>query len=80
VIARVNDPRSHPTDLLGIAPTVSATAASWPDRARSAGARDDPLLLELKKENLEIVEITIGAKDVWAARRSARLGCPKDRA
>ena len=43
-IARVNDPRNQPYfDLLGISPTVSATASIMgADRARGSRARPDP--------------------------------------
>src|SRR5712691_11326311 len=63
VIARVNDPRNQPYfDLLGIAPTVSATAAIMGLIEHEVPEHGLIHLLELKKENLEIVEITVGDK------------------
>src|SRR3954449_12562728 len=61
VIARVNDPRNQPYfDLLGIAPTVSATAAIMGLIEHEVPEHGLIHLLELRKENLEIVELTVG--------------------
>ena len=57
-IARVNDPRNQPYfDLLGITPTVSATASIMGLIEHEVPEHGLIHLLELRKENLEIVEI-----------------------
>ena len=61
VIARVNDPRNGVYfDLLGISPTVSATGSIMALIEHEVPEHGLIHLLELKKENLEIVEVTIG--------------------
>src|SRR4051794_922276 len=61
VIARVNDPRNQSYfDLLGISPTVSATASIMALIEHEVPEHGLIHLLELKKENLEIVEVTVG--------------------
>jgi trk/ktr system potassium uptake protein len=61
VIARVNDPRNQPYfDLLGLAPTVSATATIMGLIEHEVPEHGLIHLLELRKENLEIVELTVG--------------------
>jgi trk system potassium uptake protein TrkA len=61
VIARINDPRNQPYfDLLGISPTVSATGAIMALIEHEVPEHGLIHLLELRKENLEIVELTIG--------------------
>jgi trk system potassium uptake protein TrkA len=61
VIARVNDLRNQPYfDLLGISPTVSATASILGLIEHEVPEHGMIHLLELRKENLEIVEITVG--------------------
>ena len=76
VIARVNDPRNQAHfDLLGISPTVCATLEHHgADRARGARSTSLVHLLELRKENLEIVEVQIdeGSPSARQARRAAR--------
>src|SRR5579871_2222421 len=60
IIARVNDPRNQPYfDLLGITPTVSATASIMGLIEHEVPDHGLIHLLELRKENLEIVEITV---------------------
>src|ERR1700759_2660390 len=60
-IARVNDPRNQLYfDMLGIAPTVSATASIMGLIEHEVPQHGLIHLLELKKENLEIVENSIG--------------------
>jgi trk system potassium uptake protein TrkA len=60
-IARVNDPRNQPYfDLLGITPTVSATASIMGLIEHEVPEHGLIHLLELRKENLEIVELTVG--------------------
>ena len=63
VIARVNDPRNQAHfDLLGISPTVSATQSIMAMIEHEVPEHELIHLLELRKENLEIVEVQI-AKD-----------------
>src|ERR671937_2626209 len=60
VIARVNDPRNEPHfDLLGISPTVSATSMVLALIEHEVPRHDLVHLLELRKENLEIIEVQI---------------------
>jgi trk system potassium uptake protein TrkA len=77
VIARVNDPRNQPYfDLLGISPTVSATAAIMGLIEHEVPDHGMIHLLELKKENLEIVEILIGDKDACAGKKIGQVALP----
>src|SRR5213595_3126051 len=60
VIARINDPRNQPYfDLLGISPTVSATGSIMALIEHEVPEHGLIQLLELRKENLEIVEVSI---------------------
>jgi trk system potassium uptake protein len=60
VIARINDPRNQSYfDLLGISPTVSATGAMLALIEHEVPEHGLIQLLELRRENLEIVELTI---------------------
>ena len=60
VIARVNDPRNQAHfDLLGISPTVCATSSLLALVEHEVPEHDIVHLLELRKENLEIVEVQI---------------------
>src|SRR5256886_12122131 len=60
VIARTNDPRNQPYfDLLGISPTVSATASIMALIEHEVPEHGLIHLLELRKENLEIVELIV---------------------
>ena len=78
LIARVNDPRNQPYfDLLGISPTVSATAAIMGLIEHEVPEHGMIHLLELKKENLEIVEIMIGDKDVCAGKTIGEVALPE---
>jgi len=77
VIARVNDPRNQAHfDLLGISPTVSATRGLMALIEHEVPEHDLVHLLELRKENLEIVEVIID-EGAAASRRST---CPRARA
>jgi trk system potassium uptake protein TrkA len=72
VIARINDPRNQPYfDLLGISPTVSATGAIMGLIEHEVPEHGLIHLLELRKENLEIVELTI---DDHANSQGKRVG------
>jgi trk system potassium uptake protein TrkA len=77
VIARVNDPRNQPYfDLLGISPTVSATASIMALIEHEVPEHGLIHLLELRKENLEIVEITVGDKDACTGKKSGQVALP----
>src|SRR2546421_6260934 len=70
VIARVNDPRNQVHfDLLGISPTVSATRGLMALIEHEVPEHDLVHLLELRKENLEIVEVKIDEGAPAAGRR-----------
>src|SRR5213595_4080966 len=78
VIARINDPRNQPYfDLLGISPTVSATGAIMGLIEHEVPEHGLVHLLELRKENLEIVEITVGEKDVCAGKKISQVALPE---
>jgi trk system potassium uptake protein TrkA len=77
-IARVNDPRNQPYfDLLGITPTVSATASIMGLIEHEVPEHGLIHLLELRKENREIVEITIGDKAACAGKSIRDIELPK---
>jgi trk system potassium uptake protein TrkA len=60
VIARVNDPRNQAHfDLLGISPTICATSNILALIEHEVPEHDLVHLLELRRENLEIVEVQI---------------------
>ena len=78
VIARINDPRNQwYFDLLGISPTVSATGAIMGLIEHEVPEHGLIHLLELRKENLEIVEITVGEKDVCAGKKIGQAALPQ---
>ena len=78
VIARVNDPRNQPHfDLLGISPTVCATSSILGLVEHEVPEHDLIHLLELRKENLEIVEITVGDKDSCAGKKISQVALPE---
>ena len=78
VIARVNDPRNQAHfDLLGISPTVSATRGLMALIEHEVPEHDLVHLLELRKENLEIVEVQIPAGAPAAGKRVERLDLPE---
>jgi trk system potassium uptake protein TrkA len=78
VIARVNDPRNQAHfDLLGIAPTVSATRGLMALIEHEVPEHDLVHLLELRKENLEIVEVQIPDGAPAAGQRVERLKLPE---
>src|SRR5215472_5927210 len=69
IIARVNDPRNQPYfDLLGITPTVSATASIMGLIEHEVPQHGLIHLLELRRENLEIVEIQVDPNAVCAGK------------
>ena len=78
VIARVNDPRNQAHfDLLGISPTVSATSNILALVEHEVPEHELIHLLELRKENLEIVEVQIDKDSPSAGKEIERLGLPE---
>jgi trk system potassium uptake protein TrkA len=78
VIARVNDPRNQAHfDLLGISPTVSATRGLMALIEHEVPEHDLVHLLELRKENLEIVEVQIPDGAPAAGKTVERLELPE---
>jgi trk system potassium uptake protein TrkA len=76
-IARVNDPRNQAYfDLLGISPPVSATSGILALVEHEVPEHDMIHLLELRKENLEIVEVLIDKDSPSAGKRVERLRLP----
>ena len=77
IIARVNDPRNQVHfDLLGITPTVCATSSILALIEHEVPEHELIHLLELRKENLEIVEVTIDKSAVAVGKKVAKLGLP----
>jgi trk system potassium uptake protein len=78
VIARINDPRNQPYfDLLGISPTVSATGAIMGLIEHEVPEHGLIHLLELRKENLEIVEVTVDKGANCQGKRVRALRLPE---
>src|SRR5438067_6367055 len=77
-IARVNDPRNQAHfDLLGISPTVCATSSIMALIEHEVPEHELVHLLELRKENLEIVEVQIVEDSPSAGRTIDRLLLPE---
>ena len=77
-IARVNDPRNQPYfDLLGISPTVSATASIMGLVEHEVPEHELIRLLELPRENLEIVEITVEEGAACAGKTIREVALPE---
>ena len=77
-IARVNDPRNQTYfDLLGISPTVCATSGILALVEHEVPEHDLIHLLELRKENLEIVEVQIDRDSPSAGKRVEGLKLPE---
>jgi trk system potassium uptake protein TrkA len=77
-IARVNDPRNQAHfDLLGISPTVSATSNILAMIEHEVPEHELVHLLELRKENLEIVEVQIDKASPSAGKRVEMLKLPE---
>jgi trk system potassium uptake protein TrkA len=77
VIARVNDPRNQAHfDLLGISPTICATSSVISLIEHEVPEHELIHLLELRKENLEIVEVQIDQESPSAGKRVDRLTMP----
>ncbi len=78
VIARVNDPRNQAHfDLLGISPTVCATSSIMALIEHEVPEHELIHLLELRKENLEIVEVQIDKDSPSAGKKVERLALPE---
>ena len=78
VIARVNDPRNQAHfDLLGISPTICATSNILSLIEHEVPEHEDLIhLLELRRENLEIVEVQIAPDSPSAGKRVEKLELP----
>ena len=77
VIARVNDPRNQEHfDLLGITQTVCATSNVLGLVEHEVPEHGFVHLLELRKENLEIVELQIDKDSPAAGKRLAGISMP----
>jgi len=77
LIARVNDPRNQPHfDLLGISPTVCATLSLLALVEHEVPEHELVHLLELRKENLEIVEVQIDQGSPCVGRSLDRIALP----
>jgi trk system potassium uptake protein TrkA len=77
VIARVNDPRNQAHfDLLGITPTVCATSSLLALVVHEVPEHELVQLLELRKENLEIVEVQIDSASPCAGKKLGALRLP----
>jgi trk system potassium uptake protein len=77
VIARVNDPRNQPHfDLLGVSPTVSATSIILAMIEHEVPEHGLIHLLELRKENLEIVEVQLDENSPCVGKEVSRITLP----
>src|SRR5437773_11175139 len=78
VIARVNDPRNQAHfDLLGISPTICATSSIMALVEHEVPEHELIHLLELRQENLEIVEVQIDRDSPSAGKRVEGLKLPE---
>ncbi len=79
VIARVNDPRNQEHfDLLGISPTVSATSIILALVEHEVPEHGLIHLLELRNENLEIVEVQIEKNSPSVGKTVEKLNLPRE--
>ena len=77
VIARVNDPRNQEHfDLLGVSPTISATSIILAMIEHEVPEHGLIHLLELRKENLEIVEVQLEADSPCIGKEVSRITLP----
>jgi trk system potassium uptake protein TrkA len=77
VIARVNDPRNQSYfDLLGISPTVSATSIILAMIEHEVPEHGLIHLLQLRKENLEIVEVQLEADSPSVGKKIGGIELP----
>src|SRR4051812_1142400 len=78
VIARVNDPRNQAHfDLMGISPTICAVSSVMALVEHEVPEHELIHLLELRKENLEIVEVQIDRSSPVAGKRVEGLKLPE---
>jgi trk/ktr system potassium uptake protein len=78
VIARVNDPRNQAHfDLLGISPTICATSNIMGLIEHEVPEHELVHLLELRRENLEIVEVQIDRDSPVAGKTVESLRLPE---
>jgi trk system potassium uptake protein len=78
VVSRVNDPRNQQLfDLLGLDLTVSATQMVLGLIEHEVPAHELIHLLELRKENLEIVEVEVDEGAPGVGRRVEQLSLPE---
>ena len=78
VIARVNDPRNQVHfDLLGISPTICATSSIMALVEHEVPEHELIHLLELRRENLEIVEVQIDKGSPCAGKKVEKLSLPE---
>jgi len=78
VVARVNDPRNQAHfDLLGVTRTLCATSGLLGLVEHEVPEHDLVHLLELRKENLEIVEVQIDKESPSAGKTVEKLRLPE---
>jgi trk system potassium uptake protein TrkA len=78
VIARVNDPRNQVHfDLLDVSPTISATKSILALVEHEVPEHELVHLLELRRENLEIVEVMLSKDDPATGKRVEALRMPE---
>ena len=78
VVARVNDPRNQEHfDLLGIGPTVCATSSLLALVVHEVPEHGLVHLVELRKENLEIVEVQIDGRSPCLGKEVSRVKLPE---
>lgn len=78
VIARVNDPRNQTHfDMLGVSPTVCATSSIMALIEHEVPESDIIRLLQLRDDELEIVEVPIGADSPSSGKRVEQLKMPQ---
>jgi trk system potassium uptake protein TrkA len=78
VIARVNDPRNQiHFDLLGVAPTVCATSSIMALIEHEVPENDIIRLLQLREDELEIVEVPITDESPSSGKRVEQLKMPE---
>ena len=77
VIARVSDPRNQQLfDLIGISPTISATSIILAMIEHEVPEHGLIHLLQLRKENLEIVEVQLDADSPSVGKPVSRINLP----
>jgi trk system potassium uptake protein len=77
VIARVNNPKNQQHfDLLGISPTVSAVSSVMAMIEHEVPEHGLIQLLQLRKEDLEIVEVQVDGRSPCVGKKIAELGLP----